>query len=169
MTMLSPWIERPGRLGLILAVAAVAVLGVANFFEHAMGLKPCALCLYQRVPWWVALGLGCLAILGRRAPVLASVALGLGVLTLLAGAGIAGYHAGVEYGLWPGPAGCTGDNLPTSLGGLNEALKGPPPPRCDDVPWSLFGISMAGYNFLISLGGALLLFAAMRHAGRHRA
>lgn len=168
MSAIDHYIGRPAWLGTMLALAAAAVLGAANYFEHVVGLQPCTLCLYQRMPWWVALGLGCLAILGRRTPVIASVVLGLAILVLLAGAGLGGYHAGVEWGLLPGPTGCTGDAMPQSLSALNDALAGPPPPRCDEVPWSLFGISMAGYNFLLSVVVAGLLFLAMRRAGRNR-
>lgn len=168
MSAIHRYIERPSWLGALLALTAAAVLGAANYFEHVVGLEPCTLCLYQRVPWWVALGLGCVAILGRRAPVVASVSLGLAILVLLAGAALAGYHAGVEWGVLPGPSGCSGDAMPQSLDALNQSLAGPPPARCDEVPWSLFGISMAGYNFLLSVGAAVLLFLAMRRAGRNR-
>ena len=80
----------------------------------------------------------------------------------LASFGIAGYHAGVEWQLWEGPAGCTA-NLAAGLGAadLVDQLLATPVVRCDDVPWSLFGLSMAGWNALLSLdiaGVALLAF-----------
>jgi disulfide bond formation protein DsbB len=159
-------LEEPAWLGAAVALAAIAVLGAANYFEHVLDLAPCTLCLYQRIPWWVALGLGCIAVLGRRAPLVATVALALAAMALFVNVGLAGYHAGVEYGFWAGPTGCSGDTLPQTLGGLQQALQGPPAPRCDEVPWSLFGVSMAGYNFLLSLGGALAILAIMRRAGR---
>jgi disulfide bond formation protein DsbB len=159
-------LTHPAYLGAALVLTAASVLGGANYFEHVLGLAPCKLCLYQRIPWWLALGLGSMAMLGRRTPLVATIALGLAVLALLANAGLSGYHAGVEYGFWAGPTGCSGDSLPQSLGALNEALKGPPPPRCDEVPWSLFGISMAGYNLILSLATGLAILALMRRAGR---
>jgi len=160
-------LSRPAALGLVVALLAAATLGAAHYFEHVVGLAPCELCLYQRLPWWMALGLACVAILGRRAPLVASVALGLAALALLGNAGLAAYHTGVEYGWWAGPSGCSGAAaLPSDLGGLKQALQGPPPPRCDETPWSLFGLSMAAYNLLLSLGGAALIIGVMRGAGR---
>lgn len=146
----------PRRLPLLMVASAAAVLITANVFEHVFGYQPCQLCLYQRLPWWIALGIGCLAmiVLKKDRPTLSLLLMLVGFAAVAVGAGIAGYHAGVEYGFWEGPSGCTGAR--ELGGGLSEALGqiqgGMVAPSCDTAPWSLFGISMAGYNFLISLG-----------------
>lgn len=159
----------PKRLPLLIAGSAAAVLAAANFFEYVLGYAPCQLCLYQRIPWWIALGLGCAAMmLTKRRGTLSLIVVLTALLAVAAGAGIAGYHAGVEYKFWPGPSGCTGTqeisgSLSAAIGNVQD---GPAPPACDEVPWSLFGISMAGYNFFLSLGlvalSALVLNAARR-------
>jgi len=140
---------------LIFAIS-VATLGNALIFEHVGGLVPCDLCLQQRVPYWVLIPASLLAgILSREANLgIAPLALiALCVVAAAVNVGIAGYHAGVEYKWWEGPLGCTGGGLIAgSLAELQQQLADVKVPRCDEIPWSLFGISMAGYNFLISLG-----------------
>ena len=141
-------------------LGAGATLGGALLFEHWGGLAPCALCLTQRIPYWVALAPSALAIFFSREANLgyAPLALlGLCSLIFLVSAGLGGYHAGVEYGWWPGPESCTGGGtMATSLEALRAGLEGAKVPQCDEVPWSLFGISLAGFNFFISLGLAAL-------------
>ncbi|PCJ69691.1 MAG: disulfide bond formation protein B [Rhodobiaceae bacterium] len=140
---------------LIFAIS-VSALGSALIFEHVGGLAPCDLCLQQRVPYWVLIPAALLAgALSREANLgIAPLALiALCVVAASVNVGIAGYHAGVEYKWWEGPTGCTGGGLMAgSLAELKQQLAGVKVPRCDEIAWSLFGISMAGYNFLISLG-----------------
>lgn len=151
---------RSSHAPILLTLAAVAILGTAYFFEFVLGLEPCQLCLYQRIPWWIAIGTGCLAISMRQRPVLMSILTVLTALTILSGAGIAGFHAGVEFKWWEGPTACSGGIVGDTVDALKEAIMGAPVVRCDEVPWSLFGISMAGYNFLLSVGLGLYGFAA---------
>lgn len=143
----------------LLLLSAVSVLGAAHVFEYGFGYEPCKLCLYQRLPWWLAIGLGSLAINFRKRTHLMVVLTLLGGVTLLVGAGIAGYHTGVEYKWWEGPSGCTGtaDTAGMTLEQLKATIMSSDVVRCDEVPWSLFGISMAGYNFLISLAMGLFI------------
>lgn len=157
-------LQRPAGIGLLIALLAALVLGTVNYFEHVEGLAPCKLCLYQRVPWWIALGLGCAAILLRNKPRLATISIGIAALALAANAVLAGYHAGVEYHWWAGPTGCSGDTMPDSFEALGQSLQGPPPPRCDETPWSLFGLSMAAYNMLLSVGAAIGILWLVRRA-----
>ena len=126
-----------------------ATLLIAAFlFEYVGGMAPCSLCIWQR---WAHVGvigaalLGLLMLPNRNGLLLVATA-------ALASFGIAGYHAGVEWALWDGPAGCTA-NLGTgaSSAELVDMLLATPVVRCDDVPWSLFGLSMAGWNSLLSL------------------
>ena len=150
------------RTALLLVLAAsVGVLGGAYVFQYAFGYQPCELCLYQRIPWWIVIGVGCGAYWAQnRLPGLGNMLLVLIGLTLLAGAGLAGYHAGVEWKWWQGPTACSGAPVDfNNLEDLTAAILAAPVVRCDDVAWSLFGISMAGYNFLIS--AALGLFAIL--------
>lgn len=142
---------------------SAALLGGAHAFEKFGGYLPCQLCLQQREAHWVALGLGVLALVAFwRSRVVSVRFLFAGLLGMAYGwsAGLAGYHAGVEYKWWPGPTTCMDGGSRPNLSGdlveqLQNATKAVP---CDEAPWHLLGISMAGYNFLISL--AILLLAA---------
>ena len=138
---------------LIFAISTGALIS-ALMFEYLGGLLPCILCLYQRVIYVVALVLSGMIFflsgaMGTRA---ASSAIGLSALIFLSGASVSGFHVGVEQGWWSGTQTCgttIDPNLP--LAELKARLLAQPMVRCDEVPWSLFGISMAGYNFLASL------------------
>lgn len=145
----------PRFLPQLIAGSAALVLIVVHIFEYGFGYLPCQLCLYQRLPWWAALGLGCIAaLLIRQRPTLAFLISLLALFVILVGAGLGGYHAGVEYGFWQGPTGCSGaQDLSSGLtSAIQQVESGPAGPSCGEVVWSLFGISMAGYNMLISLG-----------------
>jgi len=136
---------------LLLLAMAIGMLGGAYAFQYLGGLQPCALCLYQRWPWWIAGGVGLLALLPFGDARLRGMLLMLGTLAVWAGAGIAAYHAGVEQKWWPGPTSCSGGATPGTVEELKAMLLAAPVVRCDDIAWSLFGISMAGYNMLLSL------------------
>lgn len=157
----------PTIAGAILAALGAAMLGGALAFQYLGGLAPCPLCIWQRWPWAAAilLGLAALVLARGRADLAARAALALGGLAVLAGAGIAGFHVGVEQGWWQGTAACEGRVFEPGLTieELRRRLMAAEVVRCDEVPWSLFGVSMAGYNMVISLGiGALSLLAAVR-------
>ncbi len=144
------------------ALGGLAVMATAWTFQYGFGYAPCPLCLTQRLPWLaaIALGLGAWAC-WRRAPGLARLLLAAAGLGLLAGAVTGAYHAGVEWRWWPGPSSCTGTAaLPTDLDALKQALLAAQPVRCDEIPWSLFGLSMAGYNSLLSLAAGLYALAS---------
>lgn len=145
----------------ILIAASVATIAGALFFEHVLGYVPCSLCLQGRQPHYFAIGAALIAgILSREANIGIGVLvfLGLCMLAYLAGAGLSFYHLGVEYKWWPGPDTCGGGGLVSnSLEDLQSALSGGvKPPRCDDAAWTLFGISLAGFNMLITLALAAL-------------
>ncbi|MFT3973100.1 MAG: disulfide bond formation protein B [Amaricoccus sp.] len=137
-------------------LGSLALLLGAFGFQYLGGLQPCHLCLLQRWPHGVAIGLG-LVILAWPARGLALLA-GLAVLV---GAGIAGYHVGVEQHWWPGPTSCTaaapgaGD-----AGALLDQILATPTVLCDTIAWSWLGISMAGWNAIASLVLAWLWFRA---------
>ena len=149
--------DRRAAVVVLLLTASTGVLAAAYFFQHVLGYEPCKLCLYQRVPWWIVGGLASLMILFRRQHLPIGGLLAIAALALAANAGVAGYHVGVEQKWWPGPASCSASVASgTSFEDLKAQLLAAPIVRCDEVQWSLFGVSMAGYNVLLSAGFAAL-------------
>jgi disulfide bond formation protein DsbB len=155
---------RRGTLLIVLTGSAALLLGAFGF-QHLAGLDPCPLCVRQRYPHGVVIALAGLALLLRWRGMRARVVLGLIGVALLITAMIAIEHVGVEQGLWLGDAGCTGGQaVAPSLADLDKQLQGPPPPRCDEAAWTLFGLSLAAYNAVFSL--ALAAVAAIGAARR---
>jgi disulfide bond formation protein DsbB len=137
------------------AVIAVATIAGAWFFQLVLDIRPCPLCLEQRYAYYLSIPLAVLVAIaaGRGAPRGVLVA-GLAILTLaaLANAVLAGYHAGVEWKFWQGPTDCSGPIVDFSKGGsLLQQLDTVKVIRCDEVQWRFLGLSLAGYNVLISL------------------
>ncbi|WP_407148676.1 disulfide bond formation protein B [Bradyrhizobium sp. ORS 86] len=138
-----------------IAVIALATLAGAWFFQLVLEIVPCPLCLEQRYAYYLAVPLGAVIAVAaaREAPrpvLLAGLAL-LG-LAALANAGLGAYHAGVEWGFWQGPTDCTGPMVDFGkAGSLLDQLDKVKVVRCDEVQWRFLGISLAGYNVLISL------------------
>jgi disulfide bond formation protein DsbB len=153
------------RAALIGTVASAAALGAALASERWLGLVPCALCLWERWPYRVAIVVGLLAlVLPRlRRPLLALMA-----LMLLAGAGLGVVHVGVEHGWWPSPLPeCAAPNL--GGGTMSERLARMPlfPSKpCDEPTYLIPGLtlSMAAMNLLVAL--ALAIFLAISAASR---
>jgi disulfide bond formation protein DsbB len=148
-----------GRQAIMVAALLVAIGGAATilgayFFQYVLKYPPCPLCLDQRIPYYIAIPLSVLiAISAGRAPrALLLAGLGVVALTMLIGAGLGAYHSGIEWKWWPGPADCSGplDNLGTS-GGVLGQLQSINVVRCDEAAWRFLGLSLAGYNVLISL------------------
>ena len=152
--------ERQAPLAIV--AASVAMLAGAMFFQYGMGLAPCPLCIWQRWAYAppILIGLAALALPPRFTRYMVLLA----GLAFLAGAGIAGFHAGVELGWWQGLAECSGTTGgATTLEDLRKQLMAAPLVRCDEVPWSLLGISMAGWNMIAQVGfAAACLWAARR-------
>ncbi len=140
-------------LFLILAGVLIVLLGVF-YFEYVLGLAPCELCLWQRWPYYAVAAL-CFAALFLPLERLRWSVLVLCFLIFIASAILGGYHAGVEWAWWPGPAQCAvAADIAESTQGLMTQLATAEPLRCDEAPWRLWGVSLAGYNFLISLAFA---------------
>ena len=153
-------LEKPALAATVVLGASVATILGAWAFEHIGGLAPCPLCYTQRYFYYAAIPIAALLLLVARGSDRTSLMrLGLGVtgLILLAGAGVGAYHSGVEWKWWEGPQTCSGGGglseggvLP-DLGNLNVV-------RCDEPAWTLFGLSLAGYNVLIALPLAIIAF-----------
>ena len=127
--------------------------------QYIGGLFPCEMCWWQRYPHFaaVAIALAAFAVSnpGYRKALVALAALAIGTSGV-----IAGYHAGVEYGWWEGLTACTG-TISGSGEDLLKSIMNAPLTRCDVAPWSLFGISLAGYNFLLSFGSAVVILTSI--------
>jgi disulfide bond formation protein DsbB len=163
------------RLGLTPAAAAAAVfvlsfatLGGAWYFQFVLGYQPCHLCLIQRIPYYIVIPLSfVLAIAARTKTPRLLISTGLIVLLVaaLCSAVLGAYHAGIEWGFWEGPSDCTGPliNLKND-GSLIDELNSIHVVPCDKAAWRFLGISLAGYNVLISL--ALAAIAGCGLVGR---
>lgn len=140
----------PSRNKALVAVAgagSAALLLGALVFQY-YGFAPCKLCIWQRWPHGVAIAIALLFLLVPN-----RLLAWLGGLVLLGGAGVAFYHVGVEQSWWQGPQSCSaGGTQGLSTGELLDQILAAPVIRCDEIAWSLLGISMAGWNGLASLG-----------------
>lgn len=145
-----------GKARLLAVLVPAGLLGGAYIAQYGFGLAPCEMCWWQRYPHFAALGIGALAFAMKPPQVWAALA-GLAILT---SGLIGGFHAGVEYGWWEGLTTCS--TLSTNIDVMDPAAA--PLIRCDVAPWTLWGISLAGFNFLISSvsGAAIVALAAYR-------
>ncbi|WP_298431648.1 disulfide bond formation protein B [uncultured Jannaschia sp.] len=137
----------------------VGLLGGAFVFQ-ALGYAPCAMCLWQRWPHAAAILIGLVALAGVMPRAMALVGAAAAAVT----SGIGAYHAGVEQGWWEGPSSCTGGG--DALGGLSggDLLSTDIPETlvmCDDIVWQL-GLTMAGWNFVLSAGLVVVWLMAAR-------
>ena len=161
-----PWITTITPLTMIklLGLGSGFMLGMAYVFEYGMGLAPCTMCYWQRVPHGIVIALGVLAVMPflAQSSLFIRLMLTLGIISLLTGAGIAAWHSGVELKILPGPTACSGGvALDGSPAALLDQLLAAPIVRCDEVPWSLFGLSMANWNMIITAGMAILAGAVL--------
>lgn len=141
---------------MLAVLVPAALLGGAYVGQYAFGLYPCEMCWWQRYPHFAALALGVIAYVAKPPQVWTALA-GLAILT---SGLIGGFHAGVEYGWWEGITACSKPGAGVDIMDFNAA----PLIRCDVAPWTLGGISLAGFNFLISsvAGAAIVALAAYR-------
>jgi disulfide bond formation protein DsbB len=147
--------EPQAAAALAIFVIAVATLGGAWFFQYVLKYPPCPLCLEERIPYHVIIPLSLLmtvaALAGAPQKLLATGFVVIGIAVLW-GAGLSVYHSGVEWHFWQGPTDCSGPLTDIkSTGALLSQLQKINVVRCDQAAWRLFGISLAGYNALISL------------------
>jgi disulfide bond formation protein DsbB len=135
--------------------ASAAMLAAAHAFQTFGGMAPCELCLKQRTVYWVAIGVAAISMIVVRlpgGPRWREVSCWVLALVFLAGVGVAGYHAGVEWKFWPGPQSCSGGGS-VSAAALKDLLNGGgvKMPACDHPAWVFGGLSMAGWNTLVSI------------------
>ncbi|HEV2335897.1 MAG TPA: disulfide bond formation protein B [Stellaceae bacterium] len=135
-------------------VASLIVLGSALASQYWGGLAPCELCLLQRWPWAAAIAIALVALVAGNRPALPWVGLTLALVFTL-GAAFAFYHVGVEQHWFAGPSACTASSGGAqTLEEMKRQILGTAPVLCDRVQWALFGVSLAGWNLLASLGMA---------------
>ncbi len=143
----------------VIAAVGIATLLGAYFFQYGLGLLPCPLCLEQRAAYYVSIPLAAMILLGltvgasRKVMLLALLAI---TVAMLWNAGLGVYHSGVEWHWWAGPQDCSGPIPSFSSGNLLEQMDKARVVRCDEAPWRFLGLSLAGYNALISLALAIV-------------
>jgi disulfide bond formation protein DsbB len=159
---------KPANAAFAAAFLMFAALCGAWYFQYVLNYAPCPLCYQQRIPYYFAIPLG-LAIgglaLNSSGNWLVRYGLYLLALILLVSAGMGVYHAGVEWSWWQGPTSCAA-SAPSSapIGNILESLGKVRAVPCNEAAWRLFGISLAGYNALISALAAIIALAGARRA-----
>jgi len=139
----------------------LALLGGAYVSQYGFGLYPCEMCWWQRYAHFAALPLAALAyVMPRQSKALVALA----ALAIAASAAIGLFHAGVEYHWWQGFTECT--SYAAKGGDPLDAIMNAPLIRCDAAQWTLLGISLAGFNFLISGLSAVAIFALLARKTR---
>jgi disulfide bond formation protein DsbB len=138
---------------LALLIPAALLLGAFGS-EHIGKLVPCEMCWWQRYPHMAALVLAALAFTSGRTPARSRLLTTLAAIAIAISGAIGVYHAGVELGVFQGITTCTSTATGATPEEILKSIMNAPVVRCDQVQWSLLGISMAGWNAIISLGGA---------------
>lgn len=140
-------------------LAPLLLYGGALVSQYGFGLHPCEMCYWQRWPHQVAIVLALVALLLRRSDKAMRTLTLVAAIAIAVSGAIGIFHAGVEYGFWEGITTCaTGGAGPVTLDSIMNA----PLIRCDAVQWSLFGISLAGFNAIFSACAAALVLTLLR-------
>lgn len=162
------FLTRPPGLAGLLALFGLGALATALASQYWGGLQPCVLCHYQRYAHGAAAAAGVAGLALAARPAAVRLCVALGALALLAGAAVAAFHVGVEQHWWQGTPGCHAPPIDFTkpAAELREALLATEFAACDQIPWALFGVSMAGYNFLFSLAVGLAVLWALGPGGR---
>lgn len=148
----------PSRLGLLALIGSALLLGGALYFQYVLGLAPCEMCHWQRWPHIASIVAGAAAVACFARPRVALAFALVAVAALVVTAAIGVFHVGVEYQWWQGPQACSG-TIPRGLSAeeLRKYLFNAKMVRCDQVAWSLWGISMAGWNAVLSAALAFVV------------
>lgn len=145
---------------LALVVPSALMLGALGS-QYIGGLYPCEMCYWQRWPHDAAIVLALFAF-GTRVEKAAHVLVALAALAIMVSGAIGVFHAGVEYGWWPGITTCS----TTATGVSLEAIMKAPVVRCDAPQWTLLGVSLAGFNAIISLGAGVIILGLLRRGAK---
>jgi disulfide bond formation protein DsbB len=148
--------QRPEHAAILIAAIGAMAIGGFFFFQYGMGLAPCPLCLEQRIAYYISVPLAVLLWLGtghgaaRKVIFIGFLAI---MIVMLWNSGLAAYHAGIEWKLWPGPQDCTGpiDKFGT-VKDMVKQLQKISLVRCDVAAWRFLGLSLAGWDVPLSLG-----------------
>ena len=146
-------------------IVPLAMLGGAYAFQFIGGLPPCEMCWWQRYAHMAAIPLALIAYAMRGDTRVSALFTGLAGIAIGIGGGIGLFHAGVEYGWWQGLTACSTSPASGSSADILNQIMATPITRCDVAPWSLFGISMAGYNGILSGAAALAILALLLRKG----
>ena len=145
--------------------AAVGMIVGALFFEHVLGYQPCELCFLQRKPWYALIPVGFVLVTfaAKDNRALLKAGLALALLLLLVSAGLGTWHAGIEWKWWKGPASCTasGADFTLALPDLSKRVV-----LCDEAPLRILGLSLAGWNAVISMVVALIVLRGLMARSR---
>jgi disulfide bond formation protein DsbB len=151
----------------ILALLAPALLlGGALGSQYLGGLHPCEMCYWQRWPHEAAIALAILAFGLSGQPVWSRALVDLAALAIAVSGAIGVFHAGVEYGWWEGLTTCSRGPTAASGEDLLKAILAAPVVRCDQPQWTLFGVSLAGFNALFSFAAAIAIWTLSHRARR---
>lgn len=144
---------RPYLAPALVVLVSAGALAVALTAQYQYGLLPCVLCLWQRWCYVGAIAFGVGGLAGARNPRLREGMLFLAGLAFLCGLAVSGFHVGVEQGWWEGSQTCQGADFSAldSRAAIKDAILKAPVVACNDVPWSVAGISIAGFNAIFSL------------------
>ena len=148
---------RPALLALVIPVA---LYGGALISQYGFGLYPCEMCYWQRWPHQAAILLAALALVLRDNRAALRALTLLAAIAILVSGAIGAYHAGVEYGFWPGPACSAAATGPVTI----DDLMAGPVIACDKPQWTIAGISLAGFNALFSFAGGIAILALLFRA-----
>ncbi len=150
----------------ILLFFALAILATVLVSQYGFGLAPCQLCIYQRVPYGIVAILALITLAARLEKGAGALLVLLCAACFLVGGGIALFHVGVEQHWWEGLASCSTAGTAGAAQSVDDLLaqiaKPVKIPACDQIAWSLFGVSMAGYNLLASIALAGFSLAAAK-------
>ncbi|MGI9402211.1 MAG: disulfide bond formation protein B [Rhizobiaceae bacterium] len=150
----------------LLLAGMIAVIATVLGFQHIGGYIPCKLCLEQREPYYVAIPVAFVALIGAAMSwpqIVTRIFLGLAGALMLYTAYLAAFHSGVEWDWWPGPTDCgaTAGNISSDVSDLLGDLSATQPPSCDEAAGRFLGLSFAGWNVFVSLLLAGIAFKAM--------
>jgi disulfide bond formation protein DsbB len=161
MNSLSPSLAKARALALLVPLL---LLGGAYASQYIGGLHPCDMCWWQRYPHMLAIPLALVAYAMKRRPCISGLLAGFAGIAIGISGLIGLFHAGVEYGWWEGLTTCSTSPAGGSAADMLNQIMATPIIRCDVAPWSLFGISLAGYNGLLSSAAALAILALLLKA-----